>query len=133
MIDSWLVLHKMSKDSLVFQSLRVNDKKEILLNDEGSKVFMTFYAEGYLKTKNPAVIRMMGLPGAKDTAYIRERSKLANTHPDSAFSAREPVALKSTSPNVIAERVVKTEDPLADMDPAEDYLYPEYNITIHHA
>jgi hypothetical protein len=133
MIDSWLVLHKMSKDSLVFQSLRVNDKKEILLNDEGSKVFMTFYSEGYLKTKNPAVIKKMGQPGPKDTAYILERSKLANTHPDSAFSAREPVVLKSTSPYVVAERVVKTEDPLADMDPADDYLYPEYNITIHHA
>ena len=133
MIDSWLVLHKLSADSLVFQSLRVNDKREIILTDEGSKVFMTFYSDAYLKTKNPALIKKLALPGPKDTAYIRQRAKLANSVLDSAFSAREPVALSSTSPYVIAERVVKTEDPLSDMDPAEDYLYPEYNITIHHA
>src|SRR6185312_14732779 len=133
MIESWLVLHKMTKDSLVFQSLRVNDKREIILNDEGSKVFMTFYSDDYLKTKNAALIKKMGLPSQKDTAFIRQRSKLANAKLDSAFSARQPVVLKSTSPYVIAERVIKTEDPLSDMDPAEDYLYPEYNITIHHA
>ncbi len=133
MIDSWLVLRKMSADSLVFQSLRVNDKREIILNDEGSKVFMTFYADAYLKNKNPETIKKMGLPGAKDTAYIRQRSKLANSILDSGFSARQPVSIKSSSPYVIAERVVKTEDPLSDMDPSEDYLYPEYNITIHHA
>ena len=133
MIDSWLVLRKMSTDSLVFQSLRVNDKREIILNDEGSKVFMTFYSDAYLKTKNPALIKKLALPGPKDTAFIRQRSKLANSVLDSAFSAREPVAISSKSPYVIAEHVVKTEDPLSDMDPAEDYLYPEYNITIHHA
>jgi len=133
MIDSWLVLRKMSTDSLVFQSLRVNDKREIILNDEGSKVFMTFYSDAYLKTKKPELIKKLALPGPKDTAFIRQRSKLANSILDSAFSAREPVAISSTSPFVVAERVVKTEDPLSDMDPAEDYLYPEYNITIHHA
>lgn len=133
MIDSWLALHKMTKDSLVFQSLRVNDKREILLDDEGSKVFMTFYSDDYLKRKNAAAIKKMGLPSAKDTAFIAKRSKLANIILDSAFSARQPAVLKSNSPYVIAERVVKKDDPLSDMDPAEDYLYPEYNITIHHA
>src|SRR5579872_3366388 len=98
MIDSWLVLRKMTKDSLVFQSLRVNDKREIILNDEGSKVFMTFYSDDYLKAKNQAAIKKMGLPTARDTAYIRQRSKLANTILDSAFSARQPVVLKSSSP-----------------------------------
>jgi len=133
MIDSWLQLQKMNADSMVFRSLRVNDKREILLNDEGSKVYMTFYSDEFLKKKNAAAIKKMGLPGAKDTAYIRQRSNSVNAHPDSAFSARSPVEFKSTSPYVIAERVIKPEDPLSDMDPAEDYLYPEYNITVHHA
>ncbi len=133
MIDSWLVLRKISADSLIFQSLRVNDKREIILNDEGSKVFMTFYSDAYLKTKSQEAIKKLGLPGAKDTAFIRQRSKLANSVLDSGFSARQPVSIKSNSPYVVAERVIKTEDPLSDMDPAEDYLYPEYNITIHHA
>ncbi|MBS1503024.1 MAG: hypothetical protein JST32_13235, partial [Bacteroidetes bacterium] len=47
--------------------------------------------------------------------------------------AREPAVLKSLSPYVVAQRVIKPDDPLSDMDPDEDYLYPEYNITIHRA
>jgi len=133
MIDSWLQLLKMTPDSIVFRSLRVNEKREILLNDEGSKVFMTFYSDKYLKTKSAQTIKQMGLPTRKDTAFISERSKLANTVMDSAFSARQPVVLKSNSPYVTAERLVKPDDPLNDMDPSEDYLYPEYNITVHHA
>ncbi|HWD86922.1 MAG TPA: hypothetical protein VG367_02270 [Mucilaginibacter sp.] len=133
MIDSWLQLQKMNSDSIVFRSLRVNEKKQILMDDEGSKVFMTFYSDAYLEKKNTGAIKKMGLPGVKDTVFIRQRSNLANTHPDSAFSAREPVVFKSASPYVIAERVVNTGDPFSDLDPDEDYLYPEYNITIHHA
>ncbi|MFB9840958.1 hypothetical protein [Mucilaginibacter ginsenosidivorans] len=133
MIDSWLQLLKMTPDSIVFRSLRVNEKREILLDDEGSKVYMTFYSDKYLKTKSAQTIKQMGLPTRKDTAFISERSKLANTIMDSAFSARQPVVLKSNSPYVTAERLVKPDDPLSDMDPSEDYLYPEYNITVHHA
>jgi hypothetical protein len=133
MIDSWLQLLKLNADSMVFRSLRVNEKREILLNDEGSKVYMTFYSDAYLKKKNALAVKQMGMPGYKDTLFIRQRSNLANRYLDSAFSARQPVELASTSPYVIAERVIKPEDPLGDMDPAEDYLYPEYNITVHHA
>ena len=133
MVDSWLQMLKLTPDSIVFRALRVNEKREILLDDEGSNVYMTFYSDAYLKKKNAETVKRMGLPSAKDTAYMKMRSALANRVIDSAFSAREPVAMKSTSPFVQAERVVKQEDPLSDMDPAEDYLYPEYNITVHHA
>jgi len=133
MVDSWLQMLKLTPDSIVFRTLRVNEKREILLNDEGSNVYMTFYSDAYLKKKNAETVKRMGMPSIKDTTFIRMRSSLANRVPDSAFSAREPVVMKSTSPYVTAERVIKKEDPLSDMDPAEDYLYPEYNITIHHA
>jgi hypothetical protein len=133
MVDSWLQMLKLTPDSILFRTLRVNEKREILLDDEGSNVYMTFYSDAYLKKKKAEVVKRMGLPSAKDTAYIKTRSALANRVLDSAFSAREPVIMKSTSLFVQAERVVKQEDPLSDMDPAEDYLYPEYNITIHHA
>jgi hypothetical protein len=133
MVDSWLQLLKMNADSIVFRSLRVNEKREILLNDEGSKVYMTFYSDEFLKKKNAEAVKKMGMPGAKDTAFIRQRSTLANTHLDSAFSARVPVVFKSNSPYVVAERVVNKGDPFSDLDPDEDYLYPEYNITVHHA
>jgi len=133
MIDSWLQLQKMNGDSIVFRSLRVNEQKQILMDDEGSKVFMTFYSENYLKKKNAEAVKKMGMPTAKDTVFIRQRSNMANAHPDSAFSAREPAVFKSTSPYVTAERVVNKGDPFSDLDPDEDYLYPEYTITVHHA
>ncbi len=133
MVDSWLQLLKLTPDSIVFRTLRVNEKREILLNDEGSNVYMTFYSDGYLKKKNAAAVKRMGIPSVRDTMFIKIRSGLANHIMDSAFSAREPVVMKSTSPFVVAERVLKPEDPLSDMDPAEDYLYPEYNIIVHHA
>lgn len=133
MVDSWLQMLKLTPDSIVFRTLRVNEKREILLDDEGSNIYMTFYSDAYLKKKNDETVKNMGMPSAKDTAYIKVRSALANRVMDSAFSAREPVVMKSTSPFVTAERVIKKEDPLSDMDPAEDYLYPEYDITIHHA
>ena len=62
---------------------------------------------------------------------MEERSKLANRVIDSAFGAREPVILKSIGPLVTAEKVQIKPTPLDDMDPSYDYLYPEYNITIH--
>ncbi|MFI5160236.1 MAG: hypothetical protein ACHQHN_03120 [Sphingobacteriales bacterium] len=133
MVDSWLQMLKLTPDSIVFRALRVNEKREILLDDEGSNVYMTFYSDAYLKKKGAETVKKMGTPSAKDTAYIKTRSALANRVMDSAFSAREPVVMKSNSPYVIAEREIKKEDPLSDMDPAEDYLYPEYDITIHHA
>lgn len=133
MIDSWLELKTLTPDSLVFRALRVDEKRQILEDDEGSKVYMTFYSDSYLKKKSAEAIKRMGEPTKKDTAFIRERSKIADATLDSAFSARNPVVLKSSNPFVKVELVQKSRGPLDEFDPAEDYMYPEYNITIHHA
>jgi hypothetical protein len=133
MIDSWLQLKTLTPDSLVFRALRVDEKRQILEDDEGSKVYMTFYSESYLKKKGAEVIKRMGAPTKKDTVFMRERSKIANAILDSAFSARNPVVLKSDNRFVKVELVQKSRSPLDEFDPAEDYMYPEYNITIHHA
>jgi hypothetical protein len=94
---------------------------------------MTFYSDDYLKTKSPEAVKKMGMPTAKDTAFIKEHSRITNSIPDSAFGARQPAVLKSNSPLVDAEKVPLKPTPLDDMDPSYDYLYPEYNITIHHS
>jgi hypothetical protein len=131
MVDTWFMLKKLNADSMVLRSLRVADKKAKL--DEGSNVYMTFYTDRYINNNKAINTQKMGLPNAKDTLYIKARSKLANSKLDSAFSAREPVVLESTSDLVKVEKVKSVSTPWNKLDPSVDYLYPEYNITIHKA
>ncbi len=132
MVDTWFMLKKLNADSMVLRSLRVADKKA-KLDDEGSNVYMTFYTDRYIDNNRVQNIQKMGLPSVKDTMFIRDRSKLANSKLDSAFSAREPVVLESTSDLVKVEKVKSVSTPWNKLDPSVDYLYPEYNITIHKA
>lgn len=127
MVDAWFKLKHLGKDSIVLQALRV-ENKVIKDDDEGSKVYLTFYPDN--KIKNTSI---PGLPTRNDTAYIQSRAKLANSKMDSAFSARYPVVLTSKSPLVKVEKVVSVSTPLSKIDPSVDYLYPEYNITINKA
>jgi hypothetical protein len=131
-VDAWLKVKKINKDSIVFQSQKVVNQI-VVDNDEGSRVFLTFYSEQYIKNHNAESIRKKGLPGPKDTAFIRERVKLANANPDSAFSATQPVTLTSRSPLVNIEIIKPESTPMEKIDPAMDYLLPEFTVTIHKA
>jgi hypothetical protein len=131
-VDAWLKVKKMNRDSLVFQSQKV-ENKVILDNEEGSNVFLTFYSEKYLKSRDPKIIQKMALPGPKDIAYIKSRAALSNAHVDSAFSATNPATLKSKSPLAIVSQVKPESTPVEKIDPAMEYLLPEYDITIHKA
>ena len=132
MVDAWFKVKKITKDSLVFQALRV-ENKVILDEDEGSKVYLTFYSDRYRKSRSAANIQKMGMPGAKDTLFIKSRASLANNKMDSAFAAREPVILKSKAPRITVEKVKNVSTPFEKADASDDYLSPEYNITIHKA
>lgn len=132
MVDAWFKVRKITKDSLVFQALRV-ENKVILDNDEGSKVFLTFYSDPYKKSRPVLSIQKMRTPGPKDTLFIRSRTGLANSHIDSAFAAKTPVVLKSKTPLVTVENIKDLPTPFEKADTANDYLSPEYNITVHKA
>lgn len=132
MVDAWFKVKKIAADSILLQALRV-ENKVILDDDEGSKVFLTFYSDKYLKSRPPAEIQKMGMPGPKDTVFIQKRAKLANDKRDSAFAARVPVDLKSKTPLVVVEKVKNVSTPIQKIDVSDDYLAPEYNITIHKA
>ncbi len=132
MVGAWFKLKKIARDSVILQALRV-EEKVIEDNDEGSKVYLTFYSDRYKKSRPAAYIQKMGLPGPKDTLFIKARAKLANSKMDSAFAAREPVVLTSKTPRVAVEKVKNVPTALEDIDAADDYLAPEYNITIHKA
>jgi hypothetical protein len=132
MVDTWFKVKKIAKDSLVFQALRV-ENKIILDEDEGSKVVLAFYSDRYIKSHPAVNIQKMGMPGVKDTLFIKSRANLANNNMDSAFAAREPVILKSKTSRITVEKVKNVSTPLEKIDPSDDYLAPEYNITIHKA
>ena len=132
MVDAWFKVKKIAPDSLVLQALRV-ENKIILDDDDGSKVFLTFYSDRYIKANDAEKIRTMGLPGKKDTAFVKQRSAQVNAKPDSTFAAREPVVLKSRSSLIKVEKVKNESTPINEVDAADDYLAPEYNITIQKA
>jgi hypothetical protein len=132
MVDAWFKVKKIATDSLILQALRV-ENKIIRDDDEGSKVFLTFYSDRYIKNHSSASIRKMGIPGPRDTLFINARTKLANAKIDSAFAAREPVILKSKSPLVKVEKMESVSTPIEEIDAADNYLAPEYNVTIHKA
>lgn len=132
MVDAWFKVKKIATDSLILQALRV-ENKIILDDDEGSKVFLTFYSDRYIKNHSDESIRKMGIPDTKDTLFIKARTKLANAKIDSAFAAREPVVLKSKSPLATVEKIESVSTPIEEVDAADNYLAPEYNITIHKA
>jgi len=132
MVDAWFKLKKLAPDSMILQALRV-EKKIIKDDDEGSKVMLTFYSDRYIQSHNAKKIAGMALPGKRDTAFVKMRSNEVNIKPDSSFAAREPVTLVSKSPLLKVEKLKAESTPINEVDAADDYLAPEYNITIHKA
>ncbi|HTD39824.1 MAG TPA: hypothetical protein VK671_04330 [Mucilaginibacter sp.] len=132
MVDAWFKVKKIAADSLILQALRV-ENKIIKDDDDGSKVYLTFYSDRFIKSHDNRKIMAMALPGRKDTTFIKARSELVNAKPDSTFAAREPVVFKSKSSLIKVEKVKNESTPINEVDAADDYLAPEYNITIHKA
>jgi len=127
----WVRLKHVSKDSLVFQLLQVEQK---VVKKDRSNVSMKFYSKEYIEKKHIDP-RELQKPKARDTAYVRALIAKANKFPDSPDSllaARKPVALISRTDAI----TVKQSHAVADMmDPsrAEEYLNPEYFIVINGA
>lgn len=127
---SWFRLLKMSKDSLKLQVVQVEGDT---LYWQQSKVFMTLYANSYLKNVlkvDPAVLMK---PSRADTLFILKKTQQAKEIPDSAFAAYHPVTLTSTSSKVVVQQKIVTPDLLNNFDASEGYLNPEFNITINKA
>ena len=127
----WMRVKLISKDSLIFQLLSVEEK---VVSKEFSNAFMKFYSYEYLKKKklNPEEMRK---PSREDTLFIKAKAERANRNPgnrDSVFAARTPVTLTSRVPEIAVTKVKVKLDPhdLLHVSPADEYLYPEFNITI---
>jgi hypothetical protein len=133
MARTWLRVKQVTKDSLVFQVLKVEGTTIYLT---AAKLYMTFYADDYIKNKLHTTAENLMRPSKADTAYIRKLSAFVNTHPDTAFAARVPALLSSKSSNIKVEKVKVEPDPSITYnkdDKADEYFNPEYNITINKA
>jgi hypothetical protein len=126
---SYFKMLKMNKDSLL---LRVLEVQSDTLHLSHSLVYMTFYANNYIKSHHIDTAAM-SRPDRRDTLYIQHKSMLANKYPDSAFAARVPVIITSKNPLATVEKKVVKPDVLNNFDASDDYLNPEFNVLIHKA
>ncbi|CAN5470213.1 hypothetical protein BH09BAC6_BH09BAC6_29400 [soil metagenome] len=127
---AWLRLKKLSKDSLKFQVLMVKDRVVV---DQKPNVFITFYADDYIRNVLHTDTSKLRLPSRRDTAYIKAKVSQANLHMDSAFAAIEPVVLKSKSPLLTVTKKDVVPDDLNGAAIEDQYLSPEFDITIRKA
>lgn len=129
---SYLRLKKLTKDSIIFQVLRVKGK---VVDNEESVVYMTLYANSYIKNVLHKEPLAMQVPTRKDTLFIKRKAEQAKLDPTKAFASRQPVELTSKSSLVTVEKILnddRSESATSDQ-PVIDYLSPEFNITIHKA
>jgi len=127
--NTWFRAKKVTKDSMIFQVMEVESQVIYLLR---SNVYMTLYADDYIK-KLKLNLATLQKTDHLDTVFVRERAAMTNKYPDSLFSAREPVILKSKTPFVTVEKEAVTPTRENHFDTSESYMDPQYDITIHHA
>ncbi|MCJ8210535.1 hypothetical protein MUY27_12525 [Mucilaginibacter sp. RS28] len=126
---TWYKVRKMSRDSLVLEILKFQGDS---IDVSGNQVFMTFYANDYIKKlhTDSATLRR---PSRRDTLFVKQLVAKANTNPDSAFAARQPVVLTTKSPLVKIEQRHTEPSLMNNFDSSDDYLDPEFYITINKA
>lgn len=129
MAGAWFKARKITKDSLRFQVLEVKNK---VINWNNSNVFVTFYAEDFLKNTHLNVENLQQIT-RKDTAYIDSLAKISARDPKKIFAAKQPVVLKSNSANVSVTNVKLKSKELDSYYIPETLFYPEYNVTINKA
>ncbi|MDN5285369.1 MAG: hypothetical protein JWR38_1643 [Mucilaginibacter sp.] len=127
---SWLKIKKMDKDSIVMEILQAKgDSIDIM----GSKVYMLFYADDYVKNVLHTDTATLRHPSRKDTLFVKSLAEKANSDIAKAFSARQPVQLISKSPLVKVQQQHTKPDIMNKFDASDDYLDPTFDITINKA
>lgn len=127
---SWLKVKKMTKDSLMMEIIQ---QKGDSLDIKGTKVYMLFYADNYVKNVLHTDTSILRHPNRHDTLYVRGLSAKANQDYKKAFSARQPAELISRSLQVKVTRRTTKPDIENNFDPSDDYLAPTYDIVINNA
>lgn len=128
---AYLRLKKASKDSINFQVLRVSGK---VIDNENSDVYMTLYADDYIKNVLHRDPLTMQTASRKDTLLVKKLTEQARKNPAKAFAARQVAQITSKTPMVKVVKIInddRSENEKQTTDsPPIDYLSPEYQITV---
>jgi hypothetical protein len=127
---AWLRLQEMNKDSIKLEVLKVLNQE---VRNEGPTVYMTLYADDYIKNVLKTDASELSKPSRRDTLFVKERAELFNSNFDSIFAARNIVTLKSKSPLLHIKKLPPRGLSRDDIVIEDEYLTPEYNITIYKA
>ncbi|RCH55435.1 hypothetical protein DJ568_05950 [Mucilaginibacter hurinus] len=125
---AWLKMKKISKDSLVFQLLSAKNNE---LDTRGEDVYMTLYADNYIKNVLHTTPEILQRPTRKDSLFIKSLVDKATKNHDSTFAARNPVEFVSATTLIQVAQRKSVPDFLANnFNVSADYFDPVYDITI---
>jgi hypothetical protein len=127
---TWLKVKQMSKDSI---RLEILEAYADTVDINGSKTYMTFYADNYIKNVLHSDTSTLRKASRKDTLYIKKLTDIANKNYKKAFAGRQPVELKSRDPFVKVKKWKTKSEPLYHTDISDDYMNPTYDIAINKA
>ncbi|MBE7177038.1 MAG: hypothetical protein INR69_11560 [Mucilaginibacter polytrichastri] len=127
---SWMRVKKVTRDSIVFQNLRVENKT---VNLERSRMFMTLYANDYIKNTLHTTPEALQKPSRRDTLFIKKKIEESDRIPDSAFVAIDPVKLESKSSAVRITKRKAEKDKMVEGNELMNYVLPEFDIVINKA
>ncbi len=127
----WFRVKHVSRDSIILKAMEVNGRE---INEKASNIYMTLYANSYIKNKLHTAVEKLRAPTRNDSIYVKYRAIQANTDADSAFAARNPVIFKSKSKILQVEKIRPNVDPnLGEFTKIDEYLNPAYRININKA
>ncbi|WP_143020817.1 hypothetical protein [Mucilaginibacter gossypii] len=127
---TWFKAREITRDSLLFQLIEAHADS---IDTRGSNVYMTFYADNYIKNvihKDTATVKA---PGKQDTLFVKSLVDSAEKDYHKAFSARQPPIVESKSNLVKVTRRYALGDMLNNFDTSDNYMYPTYDIAINQA
>jgi hypothetical protein len=124
---TWLKVKVMDRDSL---KLEMIDSYGDTVDTRGTKLYMTFYADDYIKNTLHTDTAILKRPNHKDSLFIKRLSDAANKDYTESFAARQPATLTSTSHMVKVKKWIAEGDLLNHFDTSSDYMNPTFDIAI---
>nr|WP_067055483.1 hypothetical protein [Mucilaginibacter sp. L294] len=128
---TFLRMKHMSKDSLIFELIEAENDS---LDMKGTKVYMLFYADNYIKNVLHTDAATAQRSNRKDSLFVKDLIKRSDSSLTNAFAAVNPVQLTSTKSSITVEKKVTVPDFLFNnYNTSDDYMNPTYYITINKA
>jgi hypothetical protein len=127
---SYLRLKKQTKDSIVFQVMKVEGR---VLTRGQSVVYMTLYSDDYIKNVLHTNAESLIHPSRKDSLFIQQLVKKANADTSNAFAGRQPATFKPRNKLCTITRETTSDENKKESGLLADYLLPEYDVIINNA